>query len=175
MDLNKTMIIGRLTRDPEVKTIPSGASVANFSVATGRTWTDRDSGQKNEKTEFHNVVAWRGLAETIGKYLRKGSKVYIEGRLETRSWEDQTGTKKYRTEIIADSMIMLDSKGSGPAAQGAAPAAYSANNSAPAGNGDGNGNGGNNGGPTPPPDAGPVPTPATGDDEEEISIEDIPF
>lgn len=112
MDLNKVMIIGRLTRDPELKTTPSGQSVVSFSVATGSNWVDQ-SGQKQEKTEFHNVVAWRKLAEVIGQYLKKGSKVYLEGKLQTREWAGQDGVKKYRTEIIVDNMIMLDSKGSG--------------------------------------------------------------
>lgn len=109
MDLNKAMIIGRLTRDPETRTIPSGQTVTSFSIATNFTWTDQ-SGQKQEKVEYHNVVAWRKLAEISAQYLKKGKRVYIEGRLQTRSWEDQTGQKKYRTEIIADNMIMLDSK-----------------------------------------------------------------
>lgn len=111
MDLNKVMIIGRLTRDPEVRKIPSGQTVASFSVATNRNWKDQQ-GNKQEKVEYHNIVAWRKLAEIIQQYVKKGSKIYIEGRLETRSWEDQAGAKKYRTEIIADNMIMLDSKGS---------------------------------------------------------------
>ena len=101
------MIIGRLTRDPEVRATPNGAKVASFSVATGFTWTDQ-SGQKKEQTEFHNVVLWRGLAGVAEQYLKKGSQVYIEGRLQTRSWDDKTsGQKRYRTEIVADSMIML--------------------------------------------------------------------
>ena len=112
MDLNKAMIIGRLTRDPEVRTTPSGTSVANFSVATNFRWKDQQ-GNQQDNTEYHNVVAWRKLAEIIGQYLHKGSKIYIEGRLQTRSWDDQSGNKKYRTEIVADSMIMLDSKGAG--------------------------------------------------------------
>jgi len=107
MDLNKAMIIGRLTRDPETKTIPSGQAVTTFSVATNFTWTDQ-SGQKQERVEYHNVVAWRKLAEIMGKFLKKGSRIYLDGRLQTRSWEDQTGQKKYRTEITADNMIMLD-------------------------------------------------------------------
>jgi single-strand DNA-binding protein len=116
MDLNKVQIIGRLTRDPEVRTTPNGAQVASFSVATSFNWTDQ-SGQKKEQTEFHNVVAWRKLAEIIGQYVKKGSQIYIEGRLQTRSWDDQkTGTKKYRTEIVADSMIMLGRAGAGSAA-----------------------------------------------------------
>jgi len=112
MDLNKAMIIGRITRDPEVKTTPTGQTVASFSVATNLTWTDQ-SGQKQEKVEFHNVVAWRRLAEIIGQYLKKGAKVYIEGRIQTRDWVGQDGIKKYRTEIIADNMIMLDSRSGG--------------------------------------------------------------
>lgn len=107
MDLNKAMIIGRLTRDPETKTIPSGQAVTTFSVATNFVWTD-PNGQKQERVEFHNVVAWRKLAEITGKFLKKGSRVYLDGRLQTRSWEDQTGQKKYRTEIVADNLIMLD-------------------------------------------------------------------
>lgn len=108
--LNKVQIIGNLTRDPEIRTTPQGTSVASFSVATNFTYTDA-SGQKVEKPEFHNVVAWRKLAEIIGQYVKKGSKIYVEGRLQTRDWTDQTGVKKYRTEIVADNMIMLDSKG----------------------------------------------------------------
>ena len=110
MNLNKAMIIGNLTRDPEVRTTPQGTAVASFGVATNFVWKDA-SGQKQEKAEFHNVVAWRKLADIIGQYLKKGSKVYIEGRLQTRDWTGQDGVKKYRTEIIADNMIMLDSKG----------------------------------------------------------------
>src|SRR4030042_1350340 len=111
MNLNKAMIIGNLTRDPEVRTTPQGTSVASFGVATNFVWTDA-SGQKQEKAEYHNVVAWRKLADIIGQYLKKGSKVYIEGRLQTRDWTGQDGVKRYRTEIIAENMIMLDSRGS---------------------------------------------------------------
>ena len=107
MDLNKAMIIGRLTRDPEVRTIPSGQTVASFSVATNLNWTDQ-SGQRQEKVEFHNIVAWRKLAEICGQYLKKGKKVYIEGRLQTRDWVGQDNIKRYRTEIIATNLIMLD-------------------------------------------------------------------
>ena len=110
MDLNKAMIIGRLTRDPEVRTTPSGQNVASFSIATNLVWTDK-SGQKQEKVEFHNIVAWRKLADICGQYLKKGGKVYIEGRLQTRDWTGQDGNKRNRTEIVADNMIMLDSKG----------------------------------------------------------------
>lgn len=110
MDLNKAMIIGRLTRDPEVRTTPGGANVVSVGIATNFTWTDQ-SGQKKEQVEFHNVVAWRGLADTMAKYLKKGSRIYIEGRLQTRNWDGNDGQKKTRTEIVADKMIMLDSKG----------------------------------------------------------------
>ncbi len=158
MDLNKTMIIGRVTQDPELKTIPSGQSVVSFSVATNRSWTDKQ-GQKQDKAEFHNIVAWRKLAEIIGQYVKKGSKIYIEGRLETRSWEDQQGVKKYRTEIIADNMIMLDSKRSSQD-QGAAPMAPSP--MAPAQ------------GPAQGP-ATPNPAPQASNPDDEISVEDIPF
>jgi single-strand DNA-binding protein len=111
MNLNKAMIIGNLTRDPETRSTPSGQNVTSFSVATNLIWTDAN-GEKQKKTEFHNIVAWRKLADICSQYLKKGSKVYIEGRLQTRDWEDQAGAKHYRTEIIADNMIMLDSKGS---------------------------------------------------------------
>jgi len=119
MNLNKAMIIGNLTRDPEVKTTPSGVTVASFAVATNFVWKDQQ-GQKQERAEFHNIVAWRRLAEICGQYLRKGSKIYIEGRIQTRDWTGEDGVKRYRTEIIAENMIMLDSRGSAPAA--AAPA-----------------------------------------------------
>jgi single-strand DNA-binding protein len=109
--LNKAMIIGNITRDPEVRTTPSGQAVASFSVATNFMWTDQ-SGQKQKKAEFHNIVAWRKLAEICGQYLKKGAKVYVEGRLQTREWTGQDGVKRYRTEIVADTMQMLDRVGS---------------------------------------------------------------
>jgi single-strand DNA-binding protein len=108
MDLNKVMIIGRLTRDPELRTTTSGMSVCNMGVATGYAYTSKQTGQKVEQTEFHNVVMFAKLAEIANQYLKKGTQVFIEGRLQTRSWEDKTsGQKKYRTEIVADNMIML--------------------------------------------------------------------
>ena len=103
------MIIGRLTRDPELRSLPSGRSVASFAVATNRQWTDQ-SGQKQKQVEYHNIVAWARLAETASQYLRKGSQVYVEGHLQTRDWTAQDGTKKNRTEIICDNFIMLGSK-----------------------------------------------------------------
>lgn len=119
MSLNRAQLIGNLTRDPEVRQVPGGATVATFSVATNLSWTDQ-SGQKHDKAEFHNVVAWRKLGEICGQYLKKGMKVYIEGRIQTRDWEAEDGTKRYRTEIVADNMIMLDRKGDfagGPSSQ----------------------------------------------------------
>lgn len=121
MDLNKVMIIGRLTRDPESRTTPNGTNVASFSVATGRVWVDKQ-GQKQENTEFHNVVAWGKLGEIIAQYCKKGKQIYIEGRLQTRSWDDKTsGQKRYRTEIIAENMILLGSATTGASAQTSAP------------------------------------------------------
>lgn len=113
MNLNKAMIIGNVTRDPELRNTPSGQSVASFSVATNLVWTDQ-SGQQQKKTEFHNIIAWRKLAEVCSKYLRKGSKVFIEGRLQTTDWTGQDGVKRYRTEIVAENMIMLDAKSGMP-------------------------------------------------------------
>ena len=107
MNLNRAMIIGNLTRDPEVRTTTSGQQVANYAVATSSVWTDA-AGQRQEKTEFHNIVAWGRLAEICGQYLAKGRKVYVEGRLQTREWETQDGQKKQRTEIVSENMIMLD-------------------------------------------------------------------
>ncbi|MFA6296522.1 MAG: single-stranded DNA-binding protein [Patescibacteria group bacterium] len=110
MDLNKAMIIGRLTRDPETRTIPSGSNVCSFSVATNLMWKDA-SGQRQEKVEYHNIVTWRKLADICSQYLSKGKKVYLEGRIQTRDWVGQDGVKRYRTEIVAENMIMLDSRG----------------------------------------------------------------
>ena len=107
MDLNRSSILGRLTRDPEVRTTPTGKNVTSMSVATGRVWTDQ-SGAKQEKTEFHNCVLWGKIGEIAGQYLSKGRKVYVEGRLETRNWTGEDGVKRYRTEIIVDNLIMLD-------------------------------------------------------------------
>lgn len=107
--VNKAIILGNLTRDLELKSLESGSHVCNFGVATNRAWKDKN-GEKQEEVEFHNVVAWGKLAEICGKYLVKGKKVYIEGRLQTRNWEDDAGVKKYRTEIVASEMVMLGGK-----------------------------------------------------------------
>lgn len=121
MDLNKAMIIGRLTRDPELKTTPSGVSVCQVGLATNFVYTNQQSGQKVEQVEYHNVVLWRKLGEIASQYLKKGQRVYIEGRLQTRSWDGQDGKKNYRTEIVADNMIMLDGGRNDGTTMGSAP------------------------------------------------------
>ena len=141
------MIIGNLTRDPELRNTASGQSVVSFSVATNLVWTDQ-AGQQQKKTEFHNITAWRKLAEICAKYLHKGSKVYLEGRLQTTDWTGQDGVKRYRTEIVAENMIMLDTKGG-------AGLSGSANNS---------------------PSGEPIiEIPEEPMDDEEIRVENIPF
>lgn len=112
MDLNKVQIIGRITQDIELRQTPNGQSVTTLSIATNRNWTD-GAGMKQEQAEFHNVVLWAKLAEIASQYLAKGRRVYIEGRLQTRSWEAQDGSKRYRTEIIGENMIMLDGNNAG--------------------------------------------------------------
>ncbi len=110
--LNKVMLIGNLTRDPELKYTPSGAAVTTFGVATNRSWTT-DTGEKKEDVEFHNIVAWSKLAEICAQLLKKGGKVYVEGRLSTRTWQAQDGTQKNRTEIVITDMVMLERKADG--------------------------------------------------------------
>jgi single-strand DNA-binding protein len=107
--LNKVMLIGRLGADPELRYTPSGSAVANFRMATTEQWTTKE-GEKQERTEWHKIVAWRKLGETCGEYLHKGSLVYIEGSLQTRDWEDRDGNKRWTTEIVAYRMQMLDRK-----------------------------------------------------------------
>ncbi len=102
MNLNLVQVCGRMTADPETKTLPTGTMLAKFSVASNRTWKDKNTGQKNEEVEFHNVVAFGRTAEVIAQYFNKGDEIYIQGRLKTSSWEDQQGAKRYRTEIITD-------------------------------------------------------------------------
>lgn len=108
--LNKAQVIGNVTRDPEMRQLPSGQSVANFAVATNRSFTDKE-GNKRDDVEFHNVVVWGKLAEICAQYLTKGKKVYLDGRLQTRSWDGQDGVSRSRTEIIAENLIMLDRAG----------------------------------------------------------------
>ena len=134
MDLNKVMLIGRLTADPEVRTTPQGITVASFSIATNRVWKDQQ-GNQQDRTEFHNIVTWRRLAEICAQYLTKGKQIYLEGHLQTRSWAGQDGKKNYRTEIVADNMIMLGNRsdsGSAPAPRAASTHAAPVEEAAPA-------------------------------------------
>jgi len=114
--INKVIIVGNLGQDPEVRFMPNGTAVANFTVATGETWKDKQTGEQKEKTEWHRIVIYQRLAEIAGEYLKKGSKVYLEGRLHTRKWQNQQGQDQYTTEIIVSDMQMLDSRPQGQAA-----------------------------------------------------------
>jgi len=152
MDLNRVTLIGRVASDPETRTTPQGTTVCSFRVATNFSWTDQ-AGQKQEKAEFHQLVLWRKLAEIAGQYVKKGSKLFIEGRLQTRDWEGQDGIKRYRTEIIGDNMIMLDRP------TGASAGGFTSGFSQPV-------------------STQPVKTEVpemTSTDEEDIKVEDIPF
>lgn len=124
--VNKVILVGNLGQDPEVRYSPNGGAIANISVATSESWKDKNTGEQVEKTEWHRVVFFRRLAEIAGEYLKKGSKVYIEGKLQTRKWQDKNGQDRYTTEIVANEMQMLDSRGgSADFSQAAAPAAAS--------------------------------------------------
>ncbi|MEX0878018.1 MAG: single-stranded DNA-binding protein [Candidatus Spechtbacterales bacterium] len=160
MNLNKAIIIGNVTKDPEVRTTPAGDKVANFSVATNLIWNDRSTGEKQQKTEFHNVVAWRRLAEIAEQYLNKGGLVMIEGRIETRSWEDQSGVKKYMTEIIAENMQLGPRRDTGGGSSNSGQEKESSSNS----------DSGSKDNDIPTIDAN---SPTNSDDE--IDIKDIPF
>ncbi|MCF7836306.1 single-stranded DNA-binding protein [Candidatus Gracilibacteria bacterium] len=155
--LNFVQVIGNLTRDPEVRQTPNGQTVATIGIATNRKWTNKQTNEKQEEVEFHNVVVWGKLAEICQQYLKKGAKTYFQGRLKTRNWEDPDGKKNYRTEIIAENMIMLDSRG------GAAPTASQPAASQPAA--------------SQPAVADPVAqqTPPPVAEEEEVRIDDLPF
>lgn len=113
--VNKVILVGRLGKDPEVRHLENGATVANFSLATSETYKDRQTGERREQTEWHNVVLWRGLAEVVEKYVKKGDMIYIEGKLRTRSWE-KDGVTRYTTEVVGDNMTMLGG-GSGNSSQ----------------------------------------------------------
>jgi len=163
MALNKVLLIGNLTRDPELRSTTSGQSVANFGIATNRVWKDPQTGERKEAVEFHNIVLWRRLAEIAGQYLRKGSKIFLEGRLQTRSWQDQSGNKRYMTEIVAENMQMLDRKPQGgspyqPAAPQTSPSAPVQPSSTPA-----------------PAQPEEIPTIQIDENQDEVKIEDIPF
>lgn len=155
LSLNKAFIIGRLTRDPESRTTPNGQRVTSISVATNRTFKDKD-GNKQEQVEFHNIVIWGRLAEIASQYLIKGQETMIEGRIQTRSWDGKDGTKKYRTEIVAES-LQLGSKPGGKTGEGFVPASDAASQSNPT------------------PAKSEEKAAPTNEDVEEIKIEDIPF
>jgi len=108
--INKVILVGNLGKDPEVRYMPSGGAVANLTIATSETWKDKATGQNQERTEWHRVVMFNRLGEIAGEYLRKGSKVYIEGKLQTRKWQDQNGNDRFTTEIVANEMQMLDAR-----------------------------------------------------------------
>ncbi|MEN8760810.1 MAG: single-stranded DNA-binding protein [Thiogranum sp.] len=118
--VNKVILVGNLGADPEVKYMPNGNAVANVTVATSESWKDKQSGEQKDKTEWHRVVFFRRLAEIAGEYLKKGSQIYIEGKLQTRKWQDKNGNDRYTTEIIANEMQMLGGRGGGSADFGAA-------------------------------------------------------
>lgn len=115
--VNKVIIVGHLGNDPEIRTMPNGESVANISVATSESWTDKATGERRESTEWHRIVFYRRQAEVVGQYLHKGSQVYVEGRLKTRKWQDQNGQDRYTTEIQGDVMQMIGGKGGDNQAQ----------------------------------------------------------
>ena len=119
--VNKVILVGNLGQDPEVRYMPNGNAVTNISVATSESWKDKSTGADQERTEWHRVVMFRRLAEIAGEYLRKGSKVYIEGKLRTRKWQGQNGQDRYTTEIIADEMQMLGGRGGGGGNVGGGP------------------------------------------------------
>lgn len=121
--INKVIIVGNLGNDPEMRYMPSGGAVTNVSIATSESWKDKQTGEAKERTEWHRVVFYNRLAEIAGEYLRKGSKIYIEGSLRTRKWQDQSGADRYSTEIIGAEMQMLDSRGGDQAQGGFAPSA----------------------------------------------------
>ena len=118
MSVNKVILVGNLGRDPETRYMPDGAALTNVSVATSYQWTDKASGEKKEETEWHRVVFRARLAEIAGEYLKKGSQIYVEGRLRTRKWQDKSGNDRYTTEIIANEMQMLGGRGGSGAAAG---------------------------------------------------------
>ncbi|MES2589226.1 MAG: single-stranded DNA-binding protein [Bacteroidota bacterium] len=111
--VNKVILIGNLGKDPEIRRLENGAVVANFSIATSETYIEKATGERKENTDWHNIVAWRGLAEVIEKYIKKGTKVYVEGKLKTRSWQDKEGNTRYTTEVLAEELTILSSRQDG--------------------------------------------------------------
>ena len=118
MTVNKAILLGRLGQDPELRHTGSGNAVCNFTIATNESWLDKQANERKEKTTWHNIVVWGKSGENCAKYLSKGSKAYVEGRIQTREWEDQSGNKRYTTEIVANSVQFLGSKGGGGSSGG---------------------------------------------------------
>ena len=150
LNLNRAMVIGNATRDAELKTTPNGKSVASFAVATNRRYQDA-SGERREEVQFHEIVAWGKLGEIAGQIVKKGSKVFVEGRLQTRNWEGQDGAKREKTEIVAENIIGLSGRGESSTSESGSD--YSAKEDSPA----------------------PKTEKASSKDEEEINLDDIPF
>lgn len=166
MDLNKAMIIGNIASDVEMRSTQSGQNVTSFRVATNRRWKDQTSGEMKEDAQFHSIVAWGKLGEICNQYMQKGKKIYVEGRIQTRTWDDpQSGQKKYFTEIVAENVIMLDSKGQGAPTNNQSQA--QPNPATPSNNQQGNVN-------VPSPEQ--IPTINIDEEnQEEIKVKDIPF
>ncbi len=160
MNVNKVILVGRLTRDPEVRTTPSGQTVTSISLATNLSWKDK-SGQKQNKTEFHNVVLWRRLGEIAGQYLQKGQEAYIEGRLETRKYTGKDGVERRTTEIIAENM-QLGARAQGNATSSHYPNSQPAGSASPARQSE-------------PPATEEIPTINLDEEPDEVKIEDVPF
>ena len=152
--INKVILVGNLGQDPETRYMPSGGAVTNFTVATNESWKDKQTGEQKERTEWHKVAMFGRLAEIAAEYLRKGSQVYIEGRLQTRKWQDRDGNDRWTTEIVANEMQMLGGRGGGGGYSG----------------GSGGGSGGASGGSSGGSDGGPAPSPPADDFDD-----DIPF
>jgi single-strand DNA-binding protein len=159
MNLNKVQLIGRLTRDPEIRTTPSGQTVATVGIATNRTWKDK-SGQKQEKAEFHNIVMWGRTAEIAGQYLTKGQEAYFEGRLETRTYTGKDGVERRTTEIVAENMQMGSRAQGGGSGSYSKPAASAPTQAASAKSA---------------PIAEEIPTINLDEEQDEVKIEDVPF
>lgn len=163
MDLNKVMFIGNIVNEPEMRTTQGGQNVTSFRIATNRRWKNQNTGEMQEDAQFHNIVAWGKLAEICSQYMKKGMRVYVEGRLTHRSWDDQQGQKRYMTEIVADNTIMLDRKsdnaggGNYSSPQSPAPARQSNQDDMQI------------------PSPEQIPTIDVDEDKEEIKVEDIPF
>jgi len=129
--VNKVILIGNLGKDPEVRALETGAKLARFTIATSESYTDKNTNEKKEITEWHTIVVWRGLADIAENYLKKGMKVYVEGKLRTRSWQDESGAAKYTTEIVADNFTMLSSKAESNQNQAAYPTNTDKNSTQP--------------------------------------------